>query len=513
MWIADAARIREFDRLARDEFGISTADLMEQAGASIVEAVKELCPTSSKITVLCGKGNNGGDGLVAARLAKKAGHSVECIIAAEEGCLGRDSEARLKEAVDAGVSPVFYGDKKWERKTDCLCSRDLLIDALVGTGAGGEVKGAVKEAIQAINRSGVPVLAVDVPSGISCDTGDELGESVWALRTVTFGFPKPFLFQGIGLEHSGYWTVADIGYPPELDDHPGDAKLLELDWVANLLPERLRSSHKGENGSLLIVAGSKRMRGAAAMAAKSAVRAGIGLVTVAGIDCVCDAVAAQVPEALLLPLPEADGVTSPEAAEAILDRRSSYQAALFGPGMTHDEPVKDFLSRVWEDWPIPSCIDADALNAVSQGLSLPGCECVLTPHPGEMSRLLNSSIAEVQSDRFSTVRAALEKYGNVVLLKGPYSIVGEDDQPLHVNCTGNPGMASGGMGDVLGGVIATLLAQDIPGYYAASCAMFWHGIAADICACEIGPVGYGASDVADALPAARAKIVESCEEP
>ncbi|MFY9234590.1 MAG: NAD(P)H-hydrate dehydratase [Fimbriimonadaceae bacterium] len=512
MWIADSARIREIDRIATDEYGIPAATLMERAGIAVFEAVREAVPRSGRITVACGKGNNGGDGLVVARLAKEHGYEVDCLIAAEEGCLGIDAQFQLDQAKNAGVAPIFYGDRQWDRKAECFCSRDLIVDALLGTGASGEVKGPAKEAIQAINRSGVPVISVDIPSGIHCDTGDELSESIWAMRTVTFGFPKPCLFQGIGLEHAGYWSVADIGYPLELVEQPSEAKLVDLEWVINLLPERLKSSHKGENGSILIVAGSRRMRGAAVMAAKSALRSGAGLITVAGIEAVCEAVASRIPEALMLPLPEVDGVISPEGASLVIERQSSYQGALFGPGMTHDEPVREFLSRVWEVWKTPSCIDADALNAISHGLSLPDADCVLTPHPGEMSRLLKCSIAEVQSNRFEAVRQAVERFEKTILLKGPFSIVGEQSQPLHVNCTGNPGMASGGMGDVLGGIIATLLAQDLPGYYAASAGMFWHGMSGDMCAAEIGPIGYSASDVADALPRARATIVESCEE-
>jgi NAD(P)H-hydrate epimerase len=246
------------------------------------------------------------------------------------------------------------------------------------------------------------------------------------------------------------------------------------------------------------------------LAAKAALRSGAGLVTVAGIASVCEAVAANVPEAMLLPLPENDGVISADAARVLLQHKTKYHATLFGPGMTHDQPVLEFLEKVWQEWTQPCVVDADALNAVSKGVRLPRAECVLTPHPGEMSRLLQLSIAEIQSDRFRTVSHAVQKFKQCVLLKGPYTIVGEPGQPMLVNCTGNPGLASGGMGDVLGGVITTLLAQDLPGYYAAGCGMFWHGTAADLCAGEIGCIGYKASEVADALPKARARIVSAC---
>ena len=352
--------------------------------------------------LLCGKGNNGGDGFVTARLAKDHNFQVECLVAADnESNLRPEALEQLQIAVAQGVKPIFASDVRWARKLECLAHQDLIVDALLGTGARSEVKGPIKEAIQAVNRCGVPALAVDVPSGIDSDTGEELGDSVWALRTVTFGLPKRFLFQGIGLEHAGYWTVAEIGIPRELLNEPTAAKLIDQEWVANLLPERLRASNKGDNGSVLIVAGSDRMRGAASLAAKAALRSGCGLVTVAAIPSVCDAVAANLPEVLLLPLPEKDGVISADAADVLLASDRKLNSAVFGPGMSHDPPVLEFLRRVWSQWDKPCVIDADALNSVSMGVDLPQCQCVLTPHPGEMSRLLQCSIAEIQCGSLS----------------------------------------------------------------------------------------------------------------
>lgn len=512
MWVANAEHIRNIDRRAGEEYGIPAKVLMERAGLAVFDAVRELLPQGGRIAVFCGKGNNGGDGFVVARLAKESGFGVLCLVASEEEMLTPDAAAQMQVVRMQGIDPIYYGDARWARKLECIASFDLIVDALLGTGAKCEVKGAIKEAIQAINRSGVPVVAVDVPSGVACDTGEELGESVWALRTVTFGLPKPFLFEGIGLEHSGYWTVSEIGYPNALLRESTHARMLDPAWVANLLPERLRASHKGENGSILIVAGSRNMRGAASLAARAAVRSGAGLVTVAGIADVCASVAANVPEALLMLLPEDSGTVSASAAHYLLEHQSKYHAAVFGPGLTQEPAILQFLDSVWRQWTKPSVIDADALNAVSLGVRLPDAECVLTPHPGEMSRLLHTSIAEIQSDRFRTVRQAVDSYHCCVLLKGPYSLVGEPGQPTLINETGNSGMASGGMGDVLSGIIATLMGQDLPAYYAASCGMYWHGAAADQCADEIGHVGYSASNVADALPKARSKIISSCDQ-
>jgi len=511
MWIADAGRSREIDLLAQTEYGIPSAVLMERAGMVVFEAAAEFLPDRGRLTVVCGRGNNGGDGLVVARAAKSAGYDIECLVAAKEADLSDGARHQLAETRAFHLEPVFVDHPSYGRRLEMLGSRDLIVDALLGTGAGGEVRGPVEDAIRAINRSGVPVVSVDVPSGIHTDTGEELGESIWAMRTVTFGLPKPYLFQGIGIEHAGYWTVADIGFPPELLSEPTDARLLEPEWVGGLLPERFRASHKGENGSVLIVAGSQRMRGAAVLAARAAMRAGAGLITVASVESVCAAVAAHTPEALLLPLPESGGIVRPEAANLILDQRGRFHSALFGPGLTQEEPVMEFLDHVWREWDRPSCVDADALNCVAKGVALPAGECVLTPHPGEMGRLLNCTIGEVQSDRFRTVMTASTKFGKTTLLKGPHSIVGEAFQPMLVNCTGNPGMASAGMGDVLAGIVSTLLAQDLPAYYAAACGMFWHGAAGDVCAQRIGAVGFTALDVAENLPLARASITNTCD--
>lgn len=511
MWIGTAKHCRNIDRRASEEFGIPAKILMERAGLAVFDVVRDLLPTGGQLTVFCGKGNNGGDGFVTARAANEVGYDVECLVAAHPEDLSESAKEQLRIALTGGIEPIYVTDPRWECRLEWLGKRDLIVDALLGTGACREVRDHIKAAIEAINRSGVPVVAVDVPSGICANSGEELGESVWALRTVTFGLPKRYLFEGIGVEHAGFWTVSDIGIPHALLSEPTEAFLIENDWVADLLPERMKQSHKGDNGSVLVIAGSRLMPGAATLVAKAALRSGAGLVTVAAIPSVCDAVAHHVPEALLMPLPEYEGMIGPSAAPMLSDAQGRYTSAAIGPGLTHDQPVIDFLSNLFADWSLPSVIDADAINSVALGVDLPDCDCILTPHPGEMGRLLESSVAEIQSDRFGAVGAATLRYGRSVLLKGPYSIVGSDDQPMVVNQTGNPGMACGGMGDVLSGVIGTLLANDLPSYFAAACGMYWHGFAADIAADEIGSLGYSATEVADRLTAARAKITASCD--
>lgn len=512
MWIADAARIRTIDKLAAAEFGIPAIVLMERAGMAVFESIQELLPDGGRIVFLCGKGNNGGDGIAAARLAHETGkYGVEVLISAEENALSNECMTQLNIGRTGGLQPIFVDDARYGRKLDCLGVNDLVVDAILGTGAEGHLHGHVLEAIQAINRSGVPVLSVDLPSGIDTNTGADLGESVWALRTVTFGLPKPCFFQGIGLEHAGYWSTADIGYPSRLTEEDTGMRLLSSHWVMDVIPERLRSAHKRDNGHILVIAGSDLMSGAAILAALGALRAGAGLVTIASTHEVCNRAGSIIPEAILHPLPSTKGCLGPDAADEILKLAERCDSAIFGPGLTQSPEVWALLDALWPRWEWPSCIDADALNAVAHGVALPACETVMTPHPGEMGRLLGCSIAEVQSDRFRTVREAVERFKTTLILKGPHTIIGSPHQPLAVNSTGNNGLATAGSGDVLSGVIGTLLAQDVPPYCAACAGAYWHGSAGDLCATDIGAIGYLASDVAAALPRARAKLLASCE--
>lgn len=508
MWVASADRCKQIDQLAEAEFGLTNEILMERAGTAIISAIQEVIPEPAKITILCGRGKNGGDGFVAARLATLAGYDVDCLIAGNEGSLCESGQHQLSLLIESGVTPVFADMPCYSRKLECLGCRDLIIDALLGIGAKVAVTGPIEEAIRAINASGVPVISVDVPSGIETDSGEELGESVWALRTVTFGLPKPCFFEGMGLERAGFWTVDTIGLPAQILREPTGTKLICKKWVADILPERLRSFHKVDSGMVLIVAGSYAMPGAAVMAARAAYRAGAGLVTIASVPSVCKVVSHLVPECLLVPLPDMDGVLAGKALDKVMEASKRCTSAIFGPGLGHEDSTLDALSKIWSRWELPCVIDADALNAVALGVTLPESETVLTPHPGEMARLLKESAAEVQRDRFKTVRDAAEKFDSCVLLKGPYTLITEPGQPVMVNQTGNPGMATAGMGDALSGVIGTLLSQEVCPFEAASAGAFWHGAAGDICALEIGQIGYTASDLIDELPAARSGIVD-----
>lgn len=507
MWIADAARCREIDRRSIQEFGIGSETLMERAGAAVYKAVREIMPRRFRLTVFCGKGNNGGDGFVVARRAIEDGQEARCLVAARASELSPDSATQLGKLRALDGSAVFYDDVGWFEACEQSANSDVIVDALLGTGASGEVVGPTRGCVELIGRLDLPVVSVDVPSGLDTDSGTVLGVAVAAHRTVTFGLPKPCFFQGAGVELAGKWRVADIGFPPELLQAPTDARLTEADWAAARLPRRRTASHKGDHGHTIVVAGSARMPGAAVLAAMGALRSGAGLVTVAGIESVCRNAAAHLPEVLLLPLPEASGVVAPDAAGVLLERSSAYDSAVFGPGLTCETPVLEFLGQLWPEWGVPSVVDADGLNAVAQaGIGLPR-KCVLTPHPGETARLLGLGAADVQAKRFETARQAAERFAATVLLKGAFSVAASPGLPLSVNPTGNPGMAAGGMGDVLAGVVGALLARGMEHHDAATLGMYWHGLAGDLCADEVGPAGFSARDLARRLPAAQAKML------
>jgi ADP-dependent NAD(P)H-hydrate dehydratase / NAD(P)H-hydrate epimerase len=508
MWIATAEEMREIDRRAIQEFGIPSSALMEQAGFAVFHVVQEFLSKTGRATIVCGKGNNGGDGMVVARLLREHGRAASCFIAAEsEEDLSREAREQLQRAVTLGVKPIFASDDSWITEVRrALNSSEVAVDALLGTGASGDVEGLILSAVETISDCGKPIVSVDIPTGVECDTGREMGKAVRATRTVTFGLPKPYLFQGAGLEKSGRWTVSDIGYPAGLLG-PTRALLLSADLLRPAMPKRPVASNKGQSGSLLIVAGSREMPGAAIMAAKAALRCGAGLITVASVESVCNAVSHHMPEAMLMVLPERDGKIGPDAAPMILELQQKVDAAVFGPGLSQVDSIRDFLAAVWRDWHQPAILDADALNLIATGLVPPEKHVALTPHPGELARLLQCTIAEIQADRFAAARLAADVLKHPTLIKGAYTIAASPNQPLFLNPTGNSGMASGGMGDVLSGIVGTLLAQKLTPADALGVAAFWHGLAGDLCASEIGPVGYGAMDLIERLPRARASIL------
>ncbi|MBS1712930.1 MAG: NAD(P)H-hydrate dehydratase [Armatimonadetes bacterium] len=501
MWIATAAEMRETEALASSEHGIAAETLMENAGRAVFDAVRRAAPGPSPVAVVCGPGNNGGDGYVVARLAHEAGFDVSVFATTLDlKGLPLEQEQRCR-AAGCKVSDLSDPSARGALKRGHW---PVVVDAVLGTGATREVSGTVAAAIEAINAMQCHRIAVDVPSGIETDSGEVLGMAVMAHETVTLGLPKPYLFLRSGPGFSGKWSVADIGFPQGLLERPTGVRLAPTTTV---LPVRTTDSHKGANGHVVVIAGSARYRGAATLAAQGALKAGAGLVTVAAIEPVIAAVASHVPEAVFLPLPEDEGAISEKAAPILIEAQKAWESAVIGPGLGLSPGAGRFLRALWSRWEVRSVLDADALNWLARAIEPPVAFCILTPHPGEAGRLLGepATAATVQSDRFGAVRRLCETLRRPVLLKGAYSVYATHGGPLTVNSTGNAGMASGGTGDVLAGVIGTLLAQLPPGFWteAGWKGALWHGLAGDLCAQEIGKIGFSASDIAQFLPRAR----------
>ncbi|MDF1562275.1 MAG: NAD(P)H-hydrate dehydratase [Deltaproteobacteria bacterium] len=501
-----AEEMRACDRVAIEEFGVPGVSLMETAGRAVAERALELLEESGGdgALIVCGSGNNGGDGFVAARYLFRAGVDVQvlCTRTAEE--LRGDARTFHDVAVKMEI-PVDYCADTESLPPLAIGPGDVVVDALFGTGLARPVEGLPLRLIQVmreLHEGGVKVVAVDLPSGLHSDTGQILGEAVRADATVTFGYLKRGLLQYPGVQLAGEWEVVDIGLPPQVEEQLGpECVLLDEAMVRATLPRPARDTNKGRLGHVLVVAGSADKPGAAALACLGALRAGAGLVTLATRAGGHAATVAAAPEVMGLTLP-GEGPLGPDDLPALQDALAGKDALLIGPGIPRAEPTRTLLKRLLSGLQVPAVIDADALNAIGDeravfaGLEQ---EVVLTPHPGEMARLLPSTTAKVQADRYGSAGALAAETGATVVLKGAATVVAEPDGRLAVNPTGNPGLATGGSGDVLAGIIAALLGRGLPAAEAARAGVFVHGLAADRKAEQRGATGLSAGDLPLAL--------------
>ncbi len=507
MKILDTEQIQACDRAAIEDHGIPELVLMENAGVQVVEAMEEFFGEEPPelVAIMCGKGNNGGDGFVVARHLHALGRVVRVYLFAAADDLNGSVAANHQMAAKLGVDIVELPDEPaWKDKAEEIVGFDCIVDALFGTGISGALRGHFGDVVEAINESDAAVVAVDLPSGLSADSGEIMGPVVAADLTVTFAAPKLCHAFAPACELVGELSVVDIGIPPQAIDAIDSAlEVLTPQEIGATLPIREPDSHKGSYGAVLIVGGAPGMSGAAALAAQAALRGGAGLVTVAAPASVADIVAGHVAEALVRPhATDASGGLS-EAAEpgiALLARDADVMAV--GPGVGTSDETRTLIRQVVLGAAVPVVLDADGLNAfagaceVLQGVGPP---CVLTPHPGEAGRLLGRDTADVQSDRLAAVRELAERAGAVVVLKGYRSLVCDENGRVAVNPTGNPGIATGGSGDVLTGLIAALIGQGVEPFDAARLGTFLHGEAGDIAAREVGEISLIASDIVGAL--------------
>lgn len=457
-----AGQVRDLDAAAIRDAGIKGMTLMETAGAAAWRLLASVWPESQCITVICGAGNNAGDGYVIARLAAEAGRRVRVIALKAPESLEGDAATAAQRYLRAGRSV-----QAWDGGG--LDEADVIVDALLGTGIDREVSGNFRGVIEAVNASAKPVLAVDIPSGLSADTGAVMGKAVRAALTMTFVGLKQGLFTGQGPACRGELHFDDLSVPPAVYANiPAAARRLSYAGQTALLSRRSRSAHKGHFGHVLVVGGDYGFAGAAHMAAEAAARVGAGLVSVA----------TRPEHAFVLPVarPEimARGVTASADLTPLLERAGVIAV---GPGLGQSDWSQGLLARILETG-LPLVVDADALNLLAREPIARG-NWVLTPHPGEAGRLLERSAAAVQADRFDAVRTLQERYQGTLVLKGSGTLVLGEAGPCGVCDGGNPGMASGGMGDILTGVIAGLLAQGLAPEQAAALGVCLHAAAAD----------------------------------
>lgn len=505
--VLSPAEAAELDRAAQAR-GISVDTLMEQAGREVADAALRLAGGAygRRAVVVCGKGNNGGDGLVAARYLDGWGLRTTVVLL-EEG-------ADLREPAASNLARLRPTQARVRPFSDALLSRelaraDVAIDAIFGTGFRGAPEDAHAEAIAALNASGVPIVAVDIPSGVDGTTGAVGGEAVTADLTVTFGAVKPGLVLFPGASRAGIVEVEPIGFPPELIT--SDLHLVEAEDVAGWLPPRGPQAHKRSAGFAVVVAGSRSMTGAAALAASAAYRVGAGLVALAVPEGTLPVVQEVVREAVFVPLPQTDAGAAAGASPRLEEVLSQADALAIGPGMTTDVPTATFVRELVRASEIPVVVDADGLNAFAgraEDLVDRKSDLVLTPHAGEFARLAGTSSREVETDRVGHVRELAARTGATVLLKGSRTLVGTPDAVVRINPTGGPELATGGTGDVLTGAIAGLLARGIAPAEAAAAAAYVHGVAGRLAA-EARGQGTTAGDVLDHLPRALGEVLQA----
>jgi len=498
------------DQRAIREFGIAGLTLMENAGRACANAITEAFGPGAgrRALVVAGKGNNGGDGYVIARLLCQRGWDARVLLLAHPSEVTGDAAANL--ALLERGSLILPTDGA-QLPAEVFRGAALIVDALLGTGVKSEVTGAFRSAIEMINAAGLPVVAVDIPSGVDAASGRVLGTAVRADLTVSFALPKlgNVLHPGAGL--CGRLVVADIGMPPVvLAEAPG-SEFVDLPCARLLFRPRGALAHKGSAGHCLVVAGATGKTGAAAMAAESALRSGAGLVTLAVPAALNPILEAKTTEVMTLPVGRPGAAHHQAGSLGELSRAAgSRDVVALGPGLGGAPSTVYLVHSLVASLPEPLVLDADALNAVATApeilLERRGRVTLLTPHPGEMARLARCTVAEVEADRVGTARDFATRFQVHLILKGARSISAAPDGSVAINASGNPGMASGGMGDVLTGVVASLLGQGYPPFEACQLGAFVHGFAADLLLPRLGSQGMSATDVQEMLPEALSRL-------
>ena len=494
MKICTAAQMREIDRCASEIGGIPSIVLMENAALACVCEIEKL--GVKKVGIFCGKGNNGGDGLAIARHLINKGFQTEVFLVFGSEFSGdalinyeilEKTGARITEITDTSLLEYY------------ILTQDLIVDAVFGTGIRGAVTGVAAEVIDAINTHAAKTLSVDMPSGVNSDSGEVGSVAVKADLTVTFAAYKRGMFLYPGADFTGRIILSDISIPAYIIENCNiDTNLIDENLISRLLPQRFDNSQKGDYGKVFIVGGSRGMTGAPSLAAEAALRSGAGLVTVGIPESLNSVLEAKLTEPMSLPLPDEGGFLSEGAVGQIIDKMSKSDVLLFGPGIGRFPECSKILKQLLSRSQIPVIVDADGLFALSEDpdiLNSCGCNLIFTPHEMEFARLVGKSIEEVTSNRLELSKEYAADNGVTLVLKGHHTIVTAPDGTQYINATGNPGMATGGSGDVLAGMIAAFAACGLDETDAAVLAVRLHGSAGDFAAAAEGELSMSAGDI------------------
>lgn len=511
MKLVTPKQMKEIDRAAINKVKIPGVVLMENAGLGLFEIIQEEMEgvEELRIGIVCGKGNNGGDGFVLARHLLNNGADVAVFILGKSQEIKGDAKTNLNILLNTGFKIAEIKTKKDIRAFKKTCPQfDLLVDAIFGTGFQGKVTGIAKDMIEVMNEAGIPMLAVDVPSGVNASDGSIKGSCIRADFTGTMCLPKRGLFLYPGRDYAGEVYVIDIGVPEKLWEHI-DLELPEVQEMWQLLPERPGDSHKGTFGRVFVLAGSKGMTGAAALTAMSALKIGAGLVRLGIPESLNSILEEKVTEVITVPLPETpEGTIGGRALKEIVREIEKSSVLAIGPGLSTHPETKELIKKLIPKIGIPVVIDADGVNNLTlNDIKKIKAPTVITPHPGELSRLAGLTINQIQQARVDKAFQFAKQLEVTFVLKGAPTIIA-DAQKGYLNPTGNSGLASGGSGDVLTGMIAGLLAQGLTPIDAARLGVYLHGLAADVASEELTEYSLIASDVMNAIPDAIKRVEE-----
>lgn len=514
MILVTTAQMREIDRRTIEEFNISGEQLMERAGNGVAMVVRGVAEAAGfvnpMIHLIAGRGQNGGDAFVAARVLKEQGWNVEVWLAAQTNQISGDSLVHFGRMKAAGIEPyVIPFIEEWHQVVNHPFMAEIIVDGVLGTGLKGPARGPAAGAIKYIRAQSndALVVSIDVPSGLNADTGLADGQAVQADVTATIALPKVGLLNQAAIDYVGSLDVIDIGIPAELieDVSPeSDCAFIHAADLKRLFPRRMRSSHKGVYGDLLVIAGSRQYGGAAILCARAALRSGAGRVMLLAPASLRDSVIRSAPEIIFISGEEnAEGALSARNVELLKARDEKFNAVVVGPGLTVCPDTKELVEGVIKIGSSPMVLDADAINIFegrAAAIKSAKRPIMLTPHPGELSRLMGVSVDDVQNDRVAAAESVVKKTSATVALKGAGTLVAARDWQTQVNMNGNPGMATAGSGDVLAGVIGGLLAQGLMPFDAARAGVYVHGRAGDYGSLRRCQISLIASDIIDELP-------------